>query len=484
MAYDQAIHDAVTITAEGHLNRHLRPRLEGLVNNGVITPDGRDWLLESLDPFHDYQHHFAGYPDSNGARSVIERFTDQVTVSAPVGLAVGETWECVVFNNNSLNYRQFNGATYDRFLTVKHSNLDAGGLIRYHTGHTHDHIPLYPLSILSHRTSAVTDMVPQAVTAAGVTWQVVLDLFESTGLQAIPSAVQGKRMRLVGQGFEVHNTSPDLYKSGSVTVGRVPNTDTMDTATFENHAGGAAVNIVSAGTVRCNAPPANVDESIRYPDATTWEAKHGVYAHCSMASSENPIEAAVCQHTLMRTEGDLVGVGLSSLHNQLVAGSTAGYVSLAGQTNYTNTNMHYAYFSGLHLDTTLNVMLRTYTEHVPRVGDALLPLATPSAPLDTNALNIYSQAINHLPPAVMVSMNARGKYAKMIADVIAAIAPVAGAFLGPEAALAGEVVAAGIRGVAKAKQNQSKIRAPKNMPAKQQAGKKGPTSAAVKRKRA
>lgn len=459
--------------------RVLRPYLDKLVERRAITPDGRDWLICALDPFHDFLHELAGYPDSDGSQSIVERFTDQTVVTHPPTLQDGDSWECLVFNTPGINYRTYDSPNWERRLDVRHNDINNAGSVDIVTTHTRGGSALWPLTIWTQQ-SGTGDMVPKTPTQALQSWPLATQLYTVQGLQSIPQDLQGKKMRLIGQGFEVHNTTAPLYQSGSVTVGRVPQAVTKDIRLHQEGLGGPIVDMVDFPCFIVNPPPATTDESIRYTDAQTWEAKHGCYAHCTFAGVDNPMRAAEQSAILMRTEGNIAGECLSS-QLDLQKGTAGGLSVLGASQNYCGTNMHYAYFTGLHKETTLNVMNRAYTEHIPRVDDALLPLARPSAALDVHALQLYAEVVNHLPAAVMVEMNSRGRFAKMIGGLLEIAAPVLGIVGSPLAGVSAAAAGAAFELVGEEREEAAVRRARQraSMPAKQTQRKTGPKSVVV-----
>ena len=84
----------------------------------------------------------------------------------------------------------------------------------------------------------------------------------------------GTKVRYVSLGFELHNTTAQLYRSGSLTVYRV-------NESFEDYFG--YIQRVAAGTwddyaTRIIASyPRNIDAAFRYPNTRTWEAEKGAY---------------------------------------------------------------------------------------------------------------------------------------------------------------------------------------------------------------
>jgi hypothetical protein len=96
------------------------------------------------------------------------------------------------------------------------------------------------------------------------------------------------------------------------------------------------------------------------------------------------------------------------------------------------------FFTGLSNSTTLRLKMKVYVESAPGFLDTSLSvLATPSAPYDAKALELYSWALGVLPAAVHVSENAMGDWWKRVLGVLGSAAPQVGKFFGPLGEMAG-----------------------------------------------
>lgn len=72
--------------------------LSKLTEARKLSPEGRDWLTLALDPFHDYNHQVAGYPDANCSQTVVSCYQYQVEVAAPPGIAPNTNWDAHIYN--------------------------------------------------------------------------------------------------------------------------------------------------------------------------------------------------------------------------------------------------------------------------------------------------------------------------------------------------------------------------------------------------
>jgi hypothetical protein len=135
-----------------------------------------------------------------------------------------------------------------------------------------------------------------------------------------------------------------------------------------------------------------------------------------------------------------------------------------------------AYFTGLNENASLNMVVKMIVEFSPGSGQGdLSRLATPSAPLDSRALELYAEAISFLPVGVPVGENEHGDWYRKVLRAIEQAAPVIGMGFAeiPGASAAGTAIGAGAgalerylqkRDDAKAKQKELKKATPNSQP--------------------
>jgi hypothetical protein len=73
--------------------RAIDAMLDRMVDSRVITPEGRQWLVAALDPFHDTDVDCSGYPDINVAPCVVQLVKVSTQISKPAAVSSG-TWDC------------------------------------------------------------------------------------------------------------------------------------------------------------------------------------------------------------------------------------------------------------------------------------------------------------------------------------------------------------------------------------------------------
>lgn len=172
--------------------------LNRLVVDRKITPTGKDWLVAALDPFHDHQlKNLAGWPDVQVGASVVRCVKQSVTIQVPAG--VQGNWDCHIVQwpwltgtNEANNIGNYSPATRigQNIRYATGPGLRCGGLQVYYvpTGQ--------PLGITgSNGTQLIASIDVPTQFTRGVT-------------------------RMIGGGFEVHNTTSQLNCQGSVCVYR------------------------------------------------------------------------------------------------------------------------------------------------------------------------------------------------------------------------------------------------------------------------
>jgi hypothetical protein len=241
-------------------------------------------------------------------------------------------------------------------------------------------------------------------------------------------------------GFEVVNTTSDLYRQGDVTVYTQPTNPTeadlyVCDCISGHYSNGTIVEPDYMGfgvthAVVFRGPPSTIGLAKQTPGARTWKAADGAYVPARM-HTQNDFSLISKLDWVSRqyhdpngptVPQDIVPYGLAQ--RVFVQNNTSGY-DIAGPNPLSRGQepishmSHYdisgAYFTGLSPQTTLTVTLRMTIELVPGPSDvARLALARPSAQLDNHALQLYTALLRELPPGVPVGYNDAGKWFRMI----------------------------------------------------------------------
>lgn len=386
--------------------------LDQLVANQKLTPDGRDWLVLALDPFHDLSHQAAGYPDSDGSQTLVSCYQYQVDITRPAGVA--GNWDAHIFTMPVSNSQQFTTATESGNWTslVDKPATTAIGPLTIVTVPQGD--PIFP-----HTTGSTT-----ALPAIGVN-----DLISGV-------------TRIIGLGYEVTNTTAEVLKQGAVTSYRMPQYNSPAGSSLVWNIGETNFGVMP--TRRLRAPPSTVAQANLLKGTRTWDASSGVYATAVLNNVVNPME--MCHNTMLLFEPTaFTGAVGDVYHSPYVAAISAPGPSVSPWVPEVTQAVPYdttgSIFTGLSNETTLTVKLKVYVERAPTMAEAQLAvLATPSAGYDVTALELYSHAISQLPVAVTVSENGLGDWfrgvVRVIRDVAGPIGTIAGAIV-PGATLVG-----------------------------------------------
>lgn len=375
---------------EDNNNRRMRKNtIESLRDRGALTRDGAEWLTAALDPFHDFEHPLAGYPDATVSQTVMSVYSYDLAVAKPAHV-VG-TWDAHIFTLPTASQNDFSLATLDAAWQVAQTanpatDWRASTLNVYSVGAGEKLIP---------------DVTPQQYGGG---------ILPPLGSEDLSMGVS----RVVAMGFEVHNTTSDLYKQGAVTTYRMPINNGDFTMCLEKRP------MVSKNLVHGQMfaqPPRTLADALRLKGSRTWEAKDGVYATCMQSSVVNPL-TQLTPNTVALVAATDPGVADSAWVSEqgAVLGDMLLYVP--NPTKTMPFDITGAMFTGLSAETTLNVKLRVYVERAPGWNSPnLAPLASPSAGYDVKALELYAQIINCLPPAVKVDENAFGDWWRSVLSV-------------------------------------------------------------------
>jgi hypothetical protein len=398
--------------------------LETLYQKKVLTAEGKNWLINSLDPFHDVDVPAAGYPDIESAATVVQCVKYSTTISAPAGLTT-TNWDA----HFAMLPNLYPGTVGTAGGGANTGTTGAGGL-----GHNYSSPGIFvPANYLGGLVWGTNNV-------GGYTWdrQTSATTIATANNLAIgnltPYSLVSGKYRIVGMGFEVHNTTADIYKQGSVTVYRQPVTPT--TAVIGFSTGTQFYGDRMVNTVR--QPPALLSDAMLLYGSKTWEAKDGVYVVSKMNNTSNPLVtpndlavAYICPDRGVGHEQTTSGNSIV-LPDWSVASTTANtsYYGSASNDNVSPYDISGAYFTGLSAASTLTVDVRWYIERCPTADEAqLVVLATPSPCYDPHAILIYSHAMCGLPPGVPVGENPLGEWFAKVLRGVASVAPAIGTAL-------------------------------------------------------
>lgn len=395
--------------------------LNRLVTEQKITGCGRDWLIAALDPFHDSQlDNLEGWPDMECGASVVRCVKKSMQVAVPTELA-GQTWDCHIDMHPFLMVGEaspLDPVPHGYWETVSSINN------RINVNPPANTVALCKVGGLQIvGTKAGRDCEYVNITAAG-SENILIGNIELDKEYTMGSG------RLIGVGFEVHNTTAELYKQGSCTVYRMQ-AENRDLVTYQvvgaAGAGNAFPLIGSVSAQELRRPPQSQAAAILLQGSRQWEAAEGCYVVSAFTSEENPaigiteaIPVMIQDDETERIEGGSSGtVNLYMPRVKEVQASWAGlaapYQNFWVPTYYPirvhNIHQSGAKFTGLSPQTTLTVNVNYFYESFPGPSDmGILVLAKPSCKYDPCVMELYSRLIQELPVGVPVAENGLGDW--------------------------------------------------------------------------
>lgn len=241
-----------------------------LVNEGKIGPSGRDWLVAALDPFHDTQlANLEGWPDVECGASVVRCIKQSMTIKKPAGLPAGN-WDCHIVqwpwltssgNTFTPTSTRVGNAFSMNATPITGAQQRLGGLQAFGVEGGADLEIMCPV---------------------GGTTQVA-------GTLNIDSTFTKGSGRLIGAGYEVRNTTAELYLQGSVICYREM-ANARDVVALHGFgpvtAGGNVMTVLNATEVRY--PPSNAAEAKLLCGSREWKAEEGMYQVAAFTTSDNP----------------------------------------------------------------------------------------------------------------------------------------------------------------------------------------------------
>lgn len=379
--------------------------METWAQRGLITPEGRDFLVATLDPFHDSQlQHLAGYPDIEVSPSIVRMVKQSMTISKSTGLPPGD-WDCQIVQWPWLKQQPF---------------VQSEGRINNSIQNFSDVQALGGLQVLQVPSSSGSfDLNSIALVNAGA-------------LELQDDLLQGSN-RLIGMGFEVHNTTADIYKQGSVCSYMMHNVP-KDASIFTEDVTIPGTNPIRSCISGCfsgtsfRIMPRTTAEAMLIPGSVEWKAADGVYEVGRFAGVDNPPYTVDYNLPVLFETDDLPSSMAVAFPNtsQIVFPRNAFIVPAAGGTGsavpaWKSFPIHTSgcIFSGLSETTSLRLNWNVILESFPGPRDVKdLTIATPSASFDPRTLEIYSHTLCQAPVAVPVGENPLGEWFMNIASKI------------------------------------------------------------------
>jgi len=376
--------------------------MNNLEKSGKLTADAKNWLIQALDPFHDYSHNVAGYPDTDGSNTVVSCITKTLNISAPSGIGTNN-WDCHIVNLPDII--QTNTAGQGRFTA---RNITNAAAIKNAADTSMTDMPFIVNTCLSGQLT-----FPETYNVAFTPTN-----FASTGL-SFDEYIDGP-CRVIGYGYEVHNTTAEINKQGTLTTYRLP----QSAVPFPVISSNDNSNFQAKYGYQCKLPPGDVATALLLAGSRQWEAAEGCYCVIPFNSSNNPLATegyGDVWYTLNTTENNRNTVGIGPVLVPLTLGLTTNLPSVSTSKIIPFDSVG-SYFTGLSPSSTLTLTVRIFLEQAPNYNAQLMVLATPSADYDPLAFELYSQIISKLPISTKVADNASGDW---YMDILRIVQPLA-----------------------------------------------------------
>lgn len=420
--------------------------LDKLVNNGTISAATSNAIIETCDPFHDFEWDPIGIPDGFVEPSICRKVKKTLAIKSPLA-DLAQPFDVHIFTlPDGISYTQYTD-TPDAGLNYISSKGTA------QTGGSAKLYPVAPIVIVC--VPQGTDTTPaNGTTPAGadVTIQ-YLDFNE----------YMSGNTREISSAFEVHNVTNQLNVSGTATVYRLPQSKDESSLRVLSSDGLVAGAFHASVISRC--PPANIAQAMLLPGTRQWEAKDGAYLVETFDHTLNrPTPTQFGQHIF--ENGDFVVATAASFSGQTkngfgrmaggLSGSAPGF-STPSPFQWIPKDTSGAFFTGLNGSTQLTLTVVKVIETFPTFADPLVTLARKTPAHDPAFFELYKAIAQTLPPGVMVGENDAGDFWQRILGVVRDVAPAIGSAFGPIGALAGK----GIGAAAGMAHNAREKRAPK-----------------------
>lgn len=370
-----------------------------------LTQDGSNWFIEALDTFHDKEIGHRGYPDMNSCKTVIQEGRVQVNVSAPAS-AAGGNWDVLICNlNEAYTSTDPTGSGYFNMID---------GLVT-----------------LNGTTYGVSPFIISSNIEGG--WLLPGDgsfgtaVFQNVNFNQY--FANDDPCRVVSMGFEVHNTTAEISKQGTVTAFKVPQVNSLGNWNIVR--GGPVLDYDVFNSVM---PPALVNQAMPLAGTRQWLASEGALVNCVMNNTDMPfVQPNNFPHAFSDTSntnqpGSNPGYGFGSFSFT----SPSAFVTKA-VTMPIPYDTSGVFLTGLSNASTLTITFKMLIEIAPSWNSPFVSLGAPSAAYDPLALQLYANVIREIPPAVKVNENASGDWFRGIMGIVQTVAPV----FGPVGALIG-----------------------------------------------
>jgi len=417
--------------------------LERVMAKTGLTNAGKEWLIGVLDPMHDRKLEIEGYPDREVGPSIVQVVKQSVTISCPPAFGANP-WgfhvrmdDTMCHNNDATN----NGGVSQGFNYVDQDLA----------GSSPGNLAIGGLNVTSFQDGS---------SGAGYTCLYILGATGDQNVKAaqlnVPPKYLNGKTRVLGQAFEVVNTTPQLYRGGACCTYEMPESksgvstwnfigsntvseaDTNEKKRLSLPVKGPETFIIAKGVKSMcfkNLPPLAQSDALLLPGSQQWDAELGCYVVQTMNDMENPpafLDDAGAFYCLAQYACQQVDVTVTAIAPSVyyqpgipinhTAGSQLADVLTWPVQKTIPFNQKGAIFSGLDSHSTFVLNFNTIVERFVNQQDVdLVVLAKPSPCEDYIATQLYSEICRALPVATKFSDNDLGEWFLGCVDEIASV---------------------------------------------------------------
>lgn len=178
--------------------------LDRLASRTGLTEDGKKWLIAVLDPFHDEKLDCQGYPDRNTGVSVVQVVKQSIDFSTPY--TNGQVWGAHILIGDTLAPSYY------------YKHVGEGNVLYPPVAGQTDYTVDGGVQIIGNPPNPNTDLIiPNS--PSNSTNKYIGNVY-------CPLSYFGGKSRVLSVGVELRNTTPELYKGGSLCVYEQPTSKT------------------------------------------------------------------------------------------------------------------------------------------------------------------------------------------------------------------------------------------------------------------
>lgn len=410
-----------------------------------LTRAGKLCITKMLDPFHDTEVPLGPIPDGNTRPVITQEIRSSVQITTngdDLSIALLPFHFC---NTAGLN----DGERFTYSVPETLAYKTAGSMSTTTLWNNHVVVGATPLATGTAFTTGFLDV--RLRNSGGKFYPDGSSDFPDSRVVVLPNTQPtgaGLR-RLLAVGLELHNTTADLYKQGTITCYRKP----VSYGHLKAHhmaampPVGRTMNALGPDVDHeiANLPEDSVGRAMAYPGSTQWEASKGAYVVATIADLE---EQDLCVNSTgfpgmeygdFSSYPNWVGTNVFAYDyrgrcNYHMNGVAPGNEPEASYTfrypeEYIRTGMNTSGIlaTGLSAQTTFTLTVKAIWEFAPSLGDSsveqLVWLAKTPPPLDPTFVEMYQAAAVQLPAAVPVNENPEGEWWRKVESIIQAVLP-------------------------------------------------------------